>query len=499
MKKYIYKFIQITFLFVFLLVNFIILFDNTKITISFLFNNVILIFLGILILLMIIFVIKKIEIDFSNTKILFVLSIILFMMEIFISFNTLFKSGWDVSMIYDAAYSNVFYNYPKISFEASKSYFEMYPNNTFLLLYEMFWAFITRSICKGPITLNFILVFNNCIIFTLVGIMIYLCTKKIINNDKMALLSWLIYIILVGTSPWFLVPYSDSIGLLFPTLLLYIYLYFNGKLHFKTFLISLVSFIGYQIKPQILIVFIAIILIEFSEIFSQRITKDYCIKIGKKIVIIGLTYILVAMPISYIQKDVMKLDSNRKIGLTHFLMMGLNTKTNGVWSGEDVSFSSSFPNEKIRRQQNLKKVKERIKEQKILGLIKHLRNKVVVNFNDGTFYFGQEGSFYTWYYFSEPNKNNFIANCIYSTGKYYIYFSSIRQAIWLLILFLMLFCYTYKNNKEILLIQLSLIGLFLFEMLFEARSRYLFIYVPYFIMLAILGINKILLKLKVEV
>ena len=77
------------------------------------------------------------------------------------------------------------------------------------------------------------------------------------------------------------------------------------------------------------------------EIFSQRITKDYCIKIGKKIVIIGLTYILVAMPISYIQKDVMKLDSNRKIGLTHFLMMGLNTKTNGVWSGEDVSFSSA--------------------------------------------------------------------------------------------------------------------------------------------------------------
>lgn len=262
----------------------------------------------------------------------------------------------------------------------------------------------------------------------------------------------------------------------------------------------IVTFIFEQsLKPQTLIVFIAIIVIEVSELFCQKVTKDYCIQISKKIAIIVLTYFLITIPISYIKNDVMKLDSNKKIGLTHFLMMGLNTKTNGVWSGEDISFSMSFPNEKLRKQKNLEKVKDRIKEQKTLGLIKHLRNKILVNFNDGTFFFGEEGDFYVLYYFSEPSQNNFITNCVYSTGKHYIYFSSIRQAVWLLILFLMLFCYSNKNSKEILLIQLSLVGLFLFEILFEARSRYLFIYVPYFIMLAIFGINKVLLKLRVEV
>ena len=94
--------------------------------------------------------------------------------------------------------------------------------------------------------------------------------------------------------------------------------------------------------------------------------------------------------------------------------------------------------------------------------------------------------------------NRFVTDFAYSTGKYYIYISSIRHAVWLFILLLLLFCYSKKNNREILVIQLSLIGLFLFEILFEARSRYLFIYVPYFIILAILTINKIMLKLGTE-
>ena len=38
--------------------------------------------------------------------------------------------------------------------------------------------------------------------------------------------------------------------------------------------------------------------------------------------------------------------------------------------------------------------------------------------------------------------------------------------------------------------QLSLFGLFLFLMLFEARSRYLFLYLPFFILLASQGLSQ---------
>ena len=250
MKKSIYKFIQITFLILFLLVNFVILFNHVKInvTLSFLFNNNILILLGGLFLITLLFLLQRMKFKISDKYLLLILSLSLFGFELFVALKALFRSGWDVSMIYDAAYSNVFDKYPKISFDASKSYFEIYPNNTLLLLYEMLFAFITRSINKGAKTFSFILVFNNCFIFTIVGVMLYLCIKKIINNRKMALLSWVIYIILVGTSSWFLVPYSDSIGLLFPMLIFFIYLYFNKQKYFKIFLMSLISFIGYQIR-----------------------------------------------------------------------------------------------------------------------------------------------------------------------------------------------------------------------------------------------------------
>ena len=204
------------------------------------------------------------------------------------------------------------------------------------------------------------------------------------------------------------------------------------------------------------------------------------------------------MPISYIKNDVMKLDFNKKIGLTHFLMMGLNEETNGVWSGSDVSFSASFPNREFRIKNNLEECKKRLNNLKFSGTVKHLRNKILVNFNDGTFFFGEEGNFYVSYYWNEFRMNRFVTDFAYSTGKYYIYVSSIRHAVWLFILLLLLFCYSKKNNREILVIQLSLIGLVLFEILFEARSRYLFIYVPYFIILAIFAINKIMLNLRVE-
>ena len=65
----------------------------------------------------------------------------------------------------------------------------------------------------------------------------------------------------------------------------------------------------------------------------------------------------------------------------------------------------------------------------------------------------------------------------------------------LIILIFLLQKMKIKLSDKSLLIILSLI---LFEILFEARSRYLFIYVPYFIILAILAINKIMLKLGME-
>ncbi len=489
MKEKLKEIIQIIFVIICLIVNLIVLFCNIKLntSINFLFKNYILFFTGGVVVFGGYYCFRKYRMKISENLIIGILSVLLLCFEIFVSLNALFRSGWDVGMLYDTAYYNVFDKFPIIKFDCSKSYFETYPNNVFFLLYEMFFAVVVKLIGKGPKTLSFLLVMNNCFIFVLAGFMLYFCVRKVTQNRKISLSAWIMYAILVGTSSWFLVPYSDSLGLLFPIFILFVYMFYNKNIYLKTFLISFLAFLGYQIKPQILIVFIAIIIIKLLDIY--KFDKKNVLKIFKQVFVVFLTYLLISLPIGYVKSNIMKLDENKKIGLTHFLMMGMNTETNGVWSGEDVSFSSSFPTTSIRTQKNLEEFTKRVKKIGISGLALHLRNKILVNFNDGTFFFGEEGSFYVWSYPTNLKTSEFVKTFVYSNGKYYIYLATIRQSLWLIILFLMLFSCLKSKDKDVLVVQLSLIGLFLFEMLFEARSRYLFIYVPYFIILSNLGLN----------
>ena len=131
-------------------------------------------------------------------------------------------------------------------------------------------------------------------------------------------------------------------------------------------------------------------------------------------------------------------------------------------------------------------------------MARHLTNKLILNFNDGNLYFGKEGYFYSYVSKDFLPSSGFLKNVFLDTGKYYPVLEQIRQTLYVAVLFLSLFSLK-DSRKEVLLIKLSLIGLFLFQMIFEARSRYLFIYIPFFIVLACIGIKEIkelIVKLK---
>ena len=67
-------------------------------------------------------------------------------------------------------------------------------------------------------------------------------------------------------------------------------------------------------------------------------------------------------------------------------------------------------------------------------------------------------------------------------------------AIWLAVLFLGTGGIFYKNKKELTIVMLAIIGLTIFELIFEARARYLYTYVPLYIILAAAGVQKIVEK-----
>ena len=85
---------------------------------------------------------------------------------------------------------------------------------------------------------------------------------------------------------------------------------------------------------------------------------------------------------------------------------------------------------------------------------------------------------------------NQLRSIFYDTGDLYIYFSSIRQLVWIFILFAMLLSIGNKNDsltKRVTLFAIA--GITLFELLFEVRARYLFIFVPIYIVMAAEGMQ----------
>jgi len=94
---------------------------------------------------------------------------------------------------------------------------------------------------------------------------------------------------------------------------------------------------------------------------------------------------------------------------------------------------------------------------------------------------------------------NSIRNIYYESGSNNSIFKYIVQGAWLIILSiqpLTIFIKRKNMDNSMRVVLLSLIGLFIFESIFEARARYLYTYVPIFIVSGMIGLNEFLNRMK---
>ena len=115
--------------------------------------------------------------------------------------------------------------------------------------------------------------------------------------------------------------------------------------------------------------------------------------------------------------------------------------------------------------------------------------------NDGTFAWGMEGNFVEKRFEKNDTFSSVLREYFEPDGSFNEGFKLIQQFMWLSILLLScLFAFQRRHNNDKDLIELIVIGIILFNMIFEARSRYLFSFIPYFIILAGLGLDGYLIK-----
>lgn len=461
-------------------------------------GNIVLLIIGIGCIYLLKKILKNIKIpliNFNHHILVFGVAIIFFTCQLYIFYCIFFETGWDSGGFVIPAARTLLAK-GDVS-NLNEIYFKTYPNN--VLLVHIYYLILKINekigIFKGTYQLMAIVVCN-CFISSFSCILVYFIGEKKVSRK----IAWMMYIwmlIVIGLSPWNVICYSDALVLFFPICIIYIYMNEKINVYIKYSSILILGYIGYCIKPQALIVVIAIGGTEIIRYMREGVDKN----VWKTVGTIVITIIVICMIPSGLQKLYKKegfvREKNREFGITHFVMMGMNEKSGGIWSGEDVEISDGCKTSRERTQTNVKVVKKRLKEYGWNGYLKFLSKKMLTNYNDGTFAWGREGSFY--YVVPDNVKTKFsdrLKEIYYNDGTYYKYFSTMEQFLWVLMLgagwytSIKEYIRNRSKNYGVMVMELSIIGITLFELLFEARARYIYLYVPIFAIFVLMGMRK---------
>ena len=419
--------------------------------------------------------------------------------QLYSCYGGYFLSEWDAGVIRETVRIQFNREYAYLD----NGYFSWWPNNMFLV-----WIFTTVlrfATSVGYSNWKFSLVVFQCVIDVVSIWLVYRVTIELTKNQRVAFLTYAVAFLFVGVSPWFIVAYSDATGIALPILIIRLYqLSMDSEKRVAKTLWSIalgfVSVAGYFIKPQILIAFIAVVLTEICCLiggkYKRRLvdfsTKAMCYAAG--MITFVMLYNNLILPELHFQ-----INSDTTFGWQYYFMMGLNASVDGAWSADDYNFTQAYPTNAERNEANLQEAKRRIKEMGIGGLFQHLCRKQLVNYGDGTFAWNVEGKSFAgdpeW---AQNRISSFIRSLIKPEGENYIWFISSKQLIWVMVLFFLLFVFayprgtlTYSGDKSIMVMVMSVIGLTVFELLFEARARYLFCYAPLYVILSGWGLRNV--------
>lgn len=416
-------------------------------------------------------------------------SVVLFFLQIFICINIFFMAGFDSKIIT----ANADHVANGRTTELNNWYYSRWPNNTLItaIYAGVFWCVEHIGIPSKYARLA--IVFLQCFLSTMTGAMIYQCVKRICKEGRISFFAWVHYVLLLGLTPWLVVPYSDSSCLFLPVFLFWMYQMLKKEkgTYRMAVVIGVTAAIGYELKPMVLIVFIAIVVIELLENMKKADRKQWGIGLVLIISLIGTLGIY--QSVNLLDKMGFEVDARQEFQIPHYFMMGLNDETSGTYWIEDTEYSAAIPTKQERTKENMRIARERIKEYGAGGLARHLAEKTLANFNDGTFSWGQEGSFYD----TVPDGPNLFTNKIlrsyyYDDGTCHKVYEMLTHIFWILCMIgvtIESLCLLKQKEAEpeLKVLCLSLVGIALFVTFFEARARYLFTFVPMFLVAGACG------------
>lgn len=398
---------------------------------------------------------------------------VLFVIQVIVGYYLRVIPSWDFGMIFKEAKS-----YVNSGMLEDANYFINCPNNIPILIINVI-LYKTASLI-GISDFYIVGMLTNIIIVDLSIFITYLTVKKIFNF-KRGIMSLVIFSFFTPIFLYVPIFYTDTMSMLFPILIVYLYVLFkNLLLDKKGFIllitISFLTFIGMKIKITVSIVLIAILI----DLFISLKFKDF-IKISFTL-ITPLLVLLFLYPLFVNKTGILpyKIQDTGVVPYTHWVMMGMSKEGDGGYFWEDLKYTLSFETKKEREKANIAEIKNRLDDFGIGGYMNFLLKKASMTWGDGTYFAPQKLS-------RRPVRETKLHQIVLTSGKYYKYYYNFCFALQFLFLTIMIFeninnFYKTRKNKTNF-VYIAVFGLFLFLLLWETRSRYIVNFIPLFVLI----------------
>ena len=246
--------------------------------------------------------------------------------------------------------------------------------------------------------------------------------------------------------------------------------------------------LGCLIKSTCLILFIAAVIVWLLTLPPKR--SVICILIPLLILSLGMQSFN-----AYVSHHVFDPDeaSQNKVPLLHWIMMSLPTDDNyyGINIEDDYTYTYSLMAQNASSDEIMQSIRKRIHER--LASFTSLKKIFSAVLRKNANYSG-DGTFGMTEMLDDlPLRKNILSDFVLYDGEYYSIYADLCGGIWfahLLLSALISLNEIKKRRFDLAIPCIAFLGLLIFEMIWEARSRYLFNFSPLILLISVCGMTR---------
>ena len=436
--------------------------------------------------------------------------VVMFAVQVRLGYSIRFNPGWDAGFLESNTRAIADGTLPVASVAATLA---AYPNNLLLAsLMTRFWqAWLGAGYTDGELGL----VLVNATVLCASVVFVYLAARRL-GGPATAYVASLFCLVFVGVSPWVGVVYSDTVGMLPIAVLAYLFALLrdiSGAARPVLWaIVGLVGALGYAIKPTVVFAVLALVVVTLlGTALRTWSRRDALLRVGAVLglavgVVIGLQATGAVIDRTGLSPPAGRTDA--AFPVSHFLMMGASEKPGpynnyyGAYRDEDALATLAVPPGEERERHGFEEYRRRVSAMGPVGYARFLNAKATWTLGDGTFFMYGEGSMAAvpTPFVHSSGVDQQIQSFLGLHGEWFWMVVDTWQAFWLVVLLLMAAPLAVRDrdldSSPAAAMRAGVLGLVLFVLFFEGRSRYLYLYLPFFLLLASMAVVAIARRLR---